>query len=260
MIIQNEPLSFTEVVKHRVWKDAKTKEYESTMKNDVCDVVPRPQEKVVVTSKWLYKIKYVVDGGAKKLKKALYGLKQAPQVWYEGIDSYLIELRFTRSDANPNLYLKVEDDNPLILVLTDALFPRTRNLAKSTVDFAISGKYLVKILERFGMVDYKPITTPMELDFKKLCGSVARPVLRNSTEYRQLIGALIFLVNSHQNLCFAVNKLSQHMVEPQHTHWIGVKNLLRYLHDTITHRLRYTSGDVRLLGYIDVDLAGSVVN
>ena len=41
-IIQNEPSSFSDVVKHKVWKDAITKEYDSIMKNDVWEVVPRP--------------------------------------------------------------------------------------------------------------------------------------------------------------------------------------------------------------------------
>ena len=50
------------------------------------------------------------------------------------------------------------------------------------------------------------------------------------------------------------------MVEPHHIHWIGAKNLLRYLRGTITYRLRYTSGDVRLLGYTDADWASSVVD
>eukprot|EP00253_Pinus_taeda_P001733 PITA_01733 len=125
--------------------------------------------------------------------------------------------------------------------------------------FLSQGKYVVKILERFGMVDCKPVTTPMELDFKKLSGSVIGPVLQNATEYRQLVGALMFLVNPRLDICFAV-KLSQHMVEPHHTHWIGAKNLLRYLRGTITHELRYTVRDVRLLGYTDVDWAGSVVD
>eukprot|EP00253_Pinus_taeda_P027225 PITA_27225 len=110
------------------------------------------------------------------------------------------------------------------------------------------------------MVDCKPITTPMELDFKKLSDSVVGPVLRNATEYHQLVEALMFLVNSHPDICFAVNTLSQHMVEPHHIHWISAKNLLRYLRGTITYGLRYTVGDVRLLGYIDADWAGSVVD
>eukprot|EP00253_Pinus_taeda_P022007 PITA_22007 len=110
------------------------------------------------------------------------------------------------------------------------------------------------------MVDCKPVTTPMELNFKKLCGSAARLELGNASEYRQLIGVLMFLVNSRPDICFAVNTLSQYMVEPHHIHWSGAKNLLRYLRGTTTHGLRYTAGDVRLHGYSDVDWAGSVVD
>ena len=117
---------------------------------------------------------------------------------------------------------------------------------------------MVKVLERFGMVDCKPVTTPMEFDFKKLSGSAAGPVLRNVIEYRQLVGALLFLVNSRPDICFAVNTLSQHMVETHHIRWIGAKNLLRYHRGTVTYGLRYIAGDARLLGYIDVDWAGNV--
>lgn len=66
--------------------------------------------------------------------------------------------------------------------------------------FLSQGKYVVKLLEWFGMVDYKPLITPMELNFKKLCGSVVGRELGNPYEYRQLIGALIFLVNSRPNM------------------------------------------------------------
>ena len=38
------------------------------MKNDVGEVVPSPEGKSVVTSKWLYKIKYVADGSIEKYK------------------------------------------------------------------------------------------------------------------------------------------------------------------------------------------------
>eukprot|EP00253_Pinus_taeda_P032185 PITA_32185 len=226
-----------------------------------------------------------------RLKKALYALKQAPWAWYERIDNYLMTLRFTRSEVDPNLYFKVENDKPLIMVLyVDDLFlvgadplihKCKRELAsqfemkdlglmhyflglevwqKPAQIFLSQGKYVVKILERFGIVDYKPMTTLMELNFKKLCGSAAKPKLGNASEYRQLIGALMFLVNSRPDICFAVNTLSQYMVEPHHIHWIGAKNLLRYLRGKTTHGLRYTVEDVRLHGYSDADWAGSVVD
>ena len=38
------------------------------MKNDVWEVVPRPTEKSVVTSRWLYKIKHAADGSVEKYK------------------------------------------------------------------------------------------------------------------------------------------------------------------------------------------------
>eukprot|EP00253_Pinus_taeda_P029091 PITA_29091 len=126
--------------------------------------------------------------------------------------------------------------------------------------FLSQGKYVVKILERFGMVDCKPVTTPMELNFQKLCGSAARPELGNASEYRQLIGARMFLVNSCTEICFVVNTLSQYMVEPHHMHWIGAKKFMKYLRGTINHGIRYTIGDVRLHGYSDVNWAGSVVD
>ena len=52
-----------------------------------------------------------------KLKKALYGLKQAPKTWYGRIDSFLTSLGFTKSKADSNLYYKVEEGSPMILLM-----------------------------------------------------------------------------------------------------------------------------------------------
>ena len=50
------------------WKDAMIKEYQSITKNDVSNVVPRPEGKLVVTSKWIDKIKHAPDGSIEKYK------------------------------------------------------------------------------------------------------------------------------------------------------------------------------------------------
>ena len=110
------------------------------------------------------------------------------------------------------------------------------------------------------MVDYKSMSTPMELNFKKLSGNAAGPVLGNPIEYQQLVWALVFLVNSRPDICFAVNTLNQHMVDPHHIHWIDDKYLLRYLRGTINHGLRYTARSLRLHGYTNADWASSVVD
>ena len=58
-----------------------------------------------------------------RLKKALYGLKQAPRAWYSRIDTYLQQMGFEKSEADPNLYYIVVGEDTLILVLyVDDLF------------------------------------------------------------------------------------------------------------------------------------------
>jgi hypothetical protein len=87
--------------------------------------------------------------------------------------------------------------------------------------FPGQGKYVVKILQKFGIMDCKSMATPMVTDLKKLRDSDSDPV--DSFLYRQLIGSLMYLVNTRLNICFAVNVLSQFQLEPRHEHWIAAK-------------------------------------
>ena len=58
-----------------------------------------------------------------KLKKDLYGLKQAPRAWYVIIYSLLTSIGFTKSKVDPNLYMKIMDDEPgILLMYVDDLF------------------------------------------------------------------------------------------------------------------------------------------
>ena len=43
-------------------------EYNSIMQNDVWEVVPRLEGKSVVTSRWIYKVKFAADGSIEKHK------------------------------------------------------------------------------------------------------------------------------------------------------------------------------------------------
>jgi hypothetical protein len=68
-IIDFEPSCYEEASSQPVWRDAMMEEYQSIMKNDVWDIVSRPEGKFVVTSKWIYKIKHTVDGSIEKHKE-----------------------------------------------------------------------------------------------------------------------------------------------------------------------------------------------
>ena len=67
-IIDSKSSMFEEAAKQQVWKDAMMEEYQSIMKNDPWKVILTPEGKSTVTSKWIYKIKKVVDGSIEKYK------------------------------------------------------------------------------------------------------------------------------------------------------------------------------------------------
>jgi hypothetical protein len=50
--------------------------------------------------------------------------------------------------------------------------------------------------------------------------------------YRQMIGSLMYMVNTRPDICFAVNDLSQHMVEPRQVPswygWIWIEICLKW--------------------------------
>jgi hypothetical protein len=204
-LLDKETTYFEEAIQKKEWADAMTKEYQSIIKNDVWEIVPRAKGKDVVSSRWLFKIKHVADGSIEKykarfvargfsqkegidyeetfahvarytlirtiialankmkwklhhmdvktsflngvieeevyieqpqgfevedrrshvcrLKKSLYRLKQDPRAWYGHIDRFLTILGFTKSKENSNLYFKIMDNEPTILLLyVDDLF------------------------------------------------------------------------------------------------------------------------------------------
>jgi hypothetical protein len=62
-----------------------TGEYQSIIKNEVWEIVPRAKSKDVVSSKWLFKIKHVVDGSIEKYKEIFVarGFSQKEGIDYE---------------------------------------------------------------------------------------------------------------------------------------------------------------------------------
>jgi hypothetical protein len=134
-----------------------------------------------------------------RLKKALYGLKQPPRAWYARIDEQLMILGFNKSVVDPSLYYKTVNGESLILVLyiddlfltdTESLIVECKYVLASKFEmkdlgmmhyflglevwqrtdeiFLSQGKYTVEILKKFGMLNLKPMATPMVTHLKKL--------------------------------------------------------------------------------------------
>ena len=97
--------------------------------------------------------------------------------------------------------------------------------------FLGQGKYAIKILQKFGMMDCKSMDTSMTTDIRKVKVPDSDPI--DPSLYRQLIGSLMYLVNTRPDICFVVYTLSQFQVEPRQEHWIAAKHVLRYIRGTI---------------------------
>ena len=76
----------------------------------------------------------------------------------------------------------------------------------------------------------------------------------DATVYRQLVGSLMYLVNTRPDICYAVNQLSQAMVKPTKPVWKAGKYVLRYPRGTSKYGLWYRqTNEVKLHGFTDAD-------
>ena len=82
----------------------------------------------------------------------------------------------------------------------------------------------------------------------------------NASLYRFVIGSLQYILITHPELFYSVNKVFQFMHHPQQHYWKVVKWILRYLAGSQTHGLLLRkSSHLHLQVYADVDW-GSYLN
>ncbi|XP_037496966.1 uncharacterized mitochondrial protein AtMg00810-like [Jatropha curcas] len=116
--------------------------------------------------------------------------------------------------------------------------------------------YALTLLDRFGMLDSKPMTTPLELKppVTKAAASV------DATLYRSIVGALQYLTLTRPDIAFAVNFVSQFMQDPTVVHMKFLHRIMRYVKGTLTHGLYFTShSTMELHGFANADWAGCPV-
>ncbi|XP_057825359.1 secreted RxLR effector protein 161-like [Cryptomeria japonica] len=105
------------------------------------------------------------------------------------------------------------------------------------------------------MAECKPVSTPMET-VCKLTKSDDSPAV-NQSEYRLMIGSLLYLTASRPDLMFAVCLVSRFQSAPQQSHLNAVKRIFRYVQGTLDYGLWYPrTNDFTLVGFTDSDWAG----
>ena len=129
-----------------------------------------------------------------------------------------MKLRFTRSETDQNHYPKVVEDRPLISA------PYEDDLFLTGADPLIC-RSKRELDSGCGMINCKPVTMLKILIFRSYMVVMSDQIWEMPLSFINSF-VLMFLVNFCPDIFFAVSMVSSYLVEP---HWIGAKNLLRYL-------------------------------
>jgi hypothetical protein len=214
----------------------------------------------------------------------LNGLKQALCASYSRFATHILSLGFmsAKSDTSLFIYQHGHDTICLLLYVDDIVLTssstsllqwviKTLQQEFSMIDldhlhhflgltvtrqpdgFHISQRqYILEVLERTGMTDCKPCSTPVDTS-GKLSGTEGPPVA-DLTHYRGLAGALQYITFTRPDISYVVQQVSLHMHDPQEPHYTLIKRIIRYLHRTLDHGLHLRPMDVSaLVAYSDAD-------
>lgn len=221
-----------------------------------------------------------------RLLRPIYGLKQSPRCWNKKLSQALgrcgFEIHFRRPDVC--LYVRREAENfvAILVYVDDALvgyncdqlgtsviqqlmeefkmrdlgFPSVfvgLHITKVAAGFVLSQSgFAEEILSFAGMSDCKAVSTPMDTNQKLHRREPDEPHCRDFHLFRQLIGALLWYLNSRPDLCFAVATLCKFVSDPSAIHWAALLRLLQFIQGTRRHGILYSfDGPDTLVGFAD---------
>ncbi|GJU39396.1 retrovirus-related pol polyprotein from transposon TNT 1-94 [Tanacetum coccineum] len=178
-----------------------------------------------------------------KLKKTLCGLKKAPRAWYDLLSKFLLSQEFSKGTVDPTLFIRRQGKD--ILLISQS--PRGIFINQS--------KYALESLKKYGMESCDPVDTPI-VEKSKLDedphGKVVDP-----TQYRRMVGTLMYLTASRPDLTFVVCMCARYQAKPTEKHLHAVKRIFKYLRGIVNRGLWYPKdSSIPLTAYTDDDHAG----
>jgi hypothetical protein len=224
-----------------------------------------------------------------KLQKSIYGLRQASHNWNKTIDAWLQDYGFVPTRTDSCAYLMNKKGHTLVILLwvddliiggnnqsvidkfkgdiskrfkMKALGPLSwvlgmeikRNRSTRTLQVT-QATYISQMLEKFGMLQCKSISTPAEGTLSRVQGQPA------NSEYMSIVGSLLYAsMVTRPDITFAVQALGRHLQSSSTEHLAAAKRVLRYLQGTKTLGIQFSGGkndqNTILTGYSDSDWGG----
>ncbi|KAH9735646.1 Integrase catalytic domain-containing protein [Citrus sinensis] len=132
--------------------------------------------------------------------------------------------------------------------------------------FLSQSRYISKVLEKFQMMDLKPILTPLGAQFKLSDDmsptSDVEEVQIADIPYSQAVISLMYaMVCTIADIAYAVSVVSRFMSNPGKLHWDAMKWVMRYLKGTLDHGMMYGKSKhevYEVRGYVDSDFASDL--
>nr|GEZ11530.1 uncharacterized mitochondrial protein AtMg00810-like [Tanacetum cinerariifolium] len=196
-----------------------------------------------------------------KVVKALYGLHKAPRAWYETLANYLLENGFQRGKIDQTLFIKRQKGDILLvqIYVDDIIFGLINK------DLCKAFKKLMK--DKFQMSSMGELTLFLGLQIKSASTPIdtEKPLLKNPDgedvdvhTYRSMIGSLMYLTSSRQDIMFLVCACAYFQVTPKASHLHKVKRIFRYLKGKPHLGLWYPKDSpFDLVAYLDSEYAGA---
>ena len=209
------------------------------------------------------------------LKKNLYGMVDAARNWFHTLEHWLLNdapYKFTQMGSDQCcfwcqqgkefmiLFLYVDDmivlttDPSMKVKLFDAIKTKFEFEDKGELDYFLGVKvlrdrknkrttldmkaYIKDKLTEFKLDGKKPYTTPHVLGDDHELGEVLQA--EQATEYRSMVGALLWVCLVRPDVAHTVNKLSQSMQRPHEFHMKQAERCWQYLGGTINDCLTYS--------------------
>jgi hypothetical protein len=204
--------------------------------------------------------------------------KQGAKNWYDALYRALVELGFTRTEADHGVFFKqiLKDTIILAVHIDDCMVTGSSKLEIDNFKVEMNGKYkltdmgaanwllgikitqdfanktislsqhayIEAIITRFNFNDLKPLSVPMDPS-APLSKSQSPSKLEDITKiknvpYHEAMGSLMYAVmGTRPDIVFAMSTVTQFSENPGWPHWEAVKRVFRYLLGTKKLELTY---------------------
>nr|GEX53357.1 putative ribonuclease H-like domain-containing protein [Tanacetum cinerariifolium] len=226
-VLKEAPSNVEQALKSEKWKNAMDVDMDALMRNGTRDKCILLQGKKPVGCRWIFTIKYKLDGTVERYKARLVakGYTQTYEIDYSEtfspvakIDTIRVLFSIAANQGWPfhqfdvkNAFLHGELKEEVYMEAPPGFSQHFKH--GEVWEFICQKKYILDLLAETEMIDCKPADTPMITNQKLFMKTKAK--VANRDRYQRMIGKLIYLSHTRPDIAYAVGVVSQFMYQPQ---------------------------------------------